>query len=305
MLYAAEKAAAQSEYGALELTSSSSPPLGWSNTTRTSITESSCRTYDADQNEHHRPYCHHCRDFAPTWHDLVETLGPASEPKGFHFAQVDCAANGDLCKAHGVKYYPSLFLYVGGELYDEYEGKRTLEALTAYVDGNMPGKVVWVDDDDDAPVAIAPSTTSAPATSVAPPTKPKGKNRMELKVVGEGAKEPTALELLMGTVASADAPSVVPSHTSISLTPLSEPEPTPAAPRPAFRAQLFVEEQKREAPSDAPDGTVHVLEADEVAAVKAKGAGPAFVKYFAPWCVVVARDRGSLALHVLMSPSSR
>lgn len=258
-----------------------------SSTTRTSHHRLPSQA-SANPKHSHSPYCHHCRDFAPTWRDLVDTLSPASEPKGFHFAQVDCAANGDLCKAHGVKFYPALFLYVGGELYDEYEGKRTMEALTAYVDENMPGKVVWIDDDESTTVSSATSEAEVKATKEV--GKPKGKDRMVLKVVGDTAKEPTALELLMGAPSAVVVPPPVPSHTSTTLTPPSVSESTPAAPtppRPAFIAQqLYVEEQKRETPSDAPDGTVHVLEADEVAAVKAKGAGPAFVKFFAPWCAL-------------------
>jgi Thioredoxin len=43
--------------------------------------------------EHYSPYCHHCRDFAPTWTKLVEDIGSLEDP-GISFAQVNCATHG-------------------------------------------------------------------------------------------------------------------------------------------------------------------------------------------------------------------
>ncbi len=43
--------------------------------------------------EHFSPYCHHCRDFAPTWERLAKDVEGNPNP-GIHLAQVDCAAYG-------------------------------------------------------------------------------------------------------------------------------------------------------------------------------------------------------------------
>ncbi|BGP39429.1 hypothetical protein JCM10450v2_003382 [Rhodotorula kratochvilovae] len=90
--------------------------------------------------EHYSPYCSHCKAFAPKWKELVDTYTDAASAHDFHFAQVDCAANGDLCHAHDVKYYPSIFLYKDGAFAEEFTERRTLEALGKYVEENYPVK---------------------------------------------------------------------------------------------------------------------------------------------------------------------
>ncbi|GAA6057492.1 hypothetical protein JCM3770_000583 [Rhodotorula araucariae] len=90
--------------------------------------------------EHYSPYCSHCKAFAPKWKELVDTYKDPASAHDFHFAQVDCAANGDLCHSHDVKYYPSIFLYKDGAFADEFTDKRTLEALGKYVEDNYPVK---------------------------------------------------------------------------------------------------------------------------------------------------------------------
>lgn len=46
--------------------------------------------------EHFSPYCHHCRQFAPTWEKLVQE-NEAAPGSGIHLAQVNCAVNGGAC----------------------------------------------------------------------------------------------------------------------------------------------------------------------------------------------------------------
>ncbi|KAL8277874.1 hypothetical protein RQP46_009693 [Phenoliferia psychrophenolica] len=244
--------------------------------------------------EHYSPYCGHCRQFAPTWKDLVDTLGNAATSRGFGFAQVDCAANGDLCKAHDVKFYPALFLYVAGEQTEEYKGTRTLEELTKFVMEHMPPEQSdWVNDDG-GPEDIAAKSANAVVVEDDEETKSvvekvKGKERLVLAIVEEDSEdEPTALELLVGHRSAIVEPTPFASTTT--LTPPSEPSVAPATDptklKLQFVAQPRAEDQKRESPAnDGADGTVHVLyEVDDLAMMKAKGAGPAFVKFYAPWC---------------------
>ncbi|SCZ97875.1 BZ3501_MvSof-1269-A2-R1_Chr7-2g09346 [Microbotryum saponariae] len=87
--------------------------------------------------EHYSPYCHHCRSFAPKWKELYDLKRVPTTSQNFYFAQVDCAANGDLCHLNNVKYYPSIFLYHHGVFIEEYSGKRAVFDLDQYIDRHM------------------------------------------------------------------------------------------------------------------------------------------------------------------------
>ncbi|KAI0665820.1 hypothetical protein C8Q78DRAFT_933526, partial [Trametes maxima] len=55
--------------------------------------------------KHFSPYCGHCRNFAPTWKQLVEPTESKPDP-GIHLARVNCAVNGDLCRKNGIDGLP-------------------------------------------------------------------------------------------------------------------------------------------------------------------------------------------------------
>ncbi len=165
----------------------------------------------------------------------------------FHFAQVDCAANGDLCHQNGVKYYPSIYLYVNGEHFDEYSGKRTIDALNQYIDDNLPAKVSWGEDDGEEGVTKAEGVKDGEEDSFAiqtsSPDAPEGKGELD---VGGPKLDETRM-----VVQVAD---------------------------PATKG-------KAERDANAADGLVHVGGPDEINALRSgesKGAG--FVKFYAPWC---------------------
>ena len=54
---------------------------------------------------------------------------------------VDCTADGntnrELCSAHGVNGFPTLNIYKDGQKADEYNGKRDLEDLVAFVEKQL------------------------------------------------------------------------------------------------------------------------------------------------------------------------
>ncbi|TFK64723.1 protein disulfide isomerase [Pluteus cervinus] len=81
--------------------------------------------------EHFSPYCHHCKEFKPTWDQLVEYT--ESSGMGITLAQVDCSVHGDLCDANGVKGYPQMTLFKDGQLVEHYKGRRDLDILTAFL----------------------------------------------------------------------------------------------------------------------------------------------------------------------------
>ncbi|KAF2636916.1 thioredoxin-like protein [Massarina eburnea CBS 473.64] len=72
------------------------------------------------------PWCHHCQAMAPNW------LQMAREMKGkLNIGEVNCEAEKHLCKDAGVKGYPSLLFFRGGERI-EYHGMRGLGDLIDY-----------------------------------------------------------------------------------------------------------------------------------------------------------------------------
>ncbi|KAI0666173.1 thioredoxin-domain-containing protein [Trametes maxima] len=85
--------------------------------------------------EHFSPYCGHCRNFAPTWKQLVEQTESKPDP-GIHLAQVNCAVNGDLCRKNGIDGYPQMNLYRNGKYVETFKKSRTIEILTAYLDAH-------------------------------------------------------------------------------------------------------------------------------------------------------------------------
>ncbi|KAI0765574.1 thioredoxin-domain-containing protein [Irpex lacteus] len=82
--------------------------------------------------EHFSPYCGHCRQFAPTWEQLVEENQKQDDP-GIHLAQVNCAVDGDLCKENGVDGYPQMNLYKDGEFVEKWRQARDIEKLREYL----------------------------------------------------------------------------------------------------------------------------------------------------------------------------
>lgn len=82
--------------------------------------------------EHFSPYCHHCRDFAPTWTQLVEDTKNALDP-GIHLAQINCLVYGDLCEENKIGYFPQLNLYRNGEFVEIFGGARDYDALLEYI----------------------------------------------------------------------------------------------------------------------------------------------------------------------------
>lgn len=57
------------------------------------------------------PYCHHCKDFYPTWEQTYKEFHDEMEELGVSMRQVDCVESGDLCMQQEVFFYPNLRLY--------------------------------------------------------------------------------------------------------------------------------------------------------------------------------------------------
>ncbi|CAN9108530.1 unnamed protein product [Alternaria alternata] len=74
------------------------------------------------------PWCHHCQALAPTWANLARQM------KGkLNVGEVNCDAEKKLCKAAGVRGYPTMLFFQGGERI-EYSGLRGLGDLLDYAE---------------------------------------------------------------------------------------------------------------------------------------------------------------------------
>jgi len=87
------------------------------------------------------PWCGHCKRLAPTWEKLAEEY---KDVEGVKIGHVDCTAgnneNRGLCDGQGVNGFPTLNIYKDGEKVEEYNGKRDLSDLKAFVDTHVKGK---------------------------------------------------------------------------------------------------------------------------------------------------------------------
>lgn len=96
------------------------------------------------------PYCGHCKKFAPTWQTLYEyyyTDDPVPQSQGsdndlnsftryydFHFAKVDCVANGDACAAMDIGSFPTIVLFKDGEKVNKHTGAQNLAFMSNWVE---------------------------------------------------------------------------------------------------------------------------------------------------------------------------
>lgn len=154
----------------------------------------------------------------------------------------------------------------------------------------MPGTVVWLDEngkrEDPKKEVVKVEELGGIAGEVA---KAEAK-AIVLDLVEEETKQ--ASSTAPGVAASSQTP---PAATSTGVAIKLEPSRM-AGPPPAFVKQIVdrVEEEKRdEIAGPRPDGKVHVLVGtDEIQAAKA---GPAFIKFYAPWFVLSTSRDGAFA----------
>jgi protein disulfide-isomerase len=72
------------------------------------------------------PWCHHCQAMAPSWFAMARDMQGR-----LNVGEVNCEVERRLCKDVGVKGYPTLIYFQGGERI-EYEGLRGLGDLISY-----------------------------------------------------------------------------------------------------------------------------------------------------------------------------
>lgn len=102
------------------------------------------------------PYCHHCKAFAPTWQTLYEfyyTSDPVPASKestdpdsslnsftryyDYHFAKVDCVANGDACANKEIHSFPTIVLFKDGKEVKKNVGAKDLAWMSDFVEETL------------------------------------------------------------------------------------------------------------------------------------------------------------------------
>ena len=102
------------------------------------------------------PWCGHCKHLAPIWDTLADKFAAKNQ---IHVAKVDCTVHHDLCTSQGVRGFPTLIGFSGGNSREgvAYQGVRTLDALSEWLETNAPPAVP-------SPIASV-ATSSAPAVA--------------------------------------------------------------------------------------------------------------------------------------------
>ncbi|OOF90762.1 hypothetical protein ASPCADRAFT_211715 [Aspergillus carbonarius ITEM 5010] len=75
------------------------------------------------------PWCGHCKALAPKYEEAAKEL----KTKNIPLVKVDCTAEEDLCRDHGVEGYPTLKIFRGVDSSKPYQGARQTESIVSYM----------------------------------------------------------------------------------------------------------------------------------------------------------------------------
>ncbi|KAL2872457.1 putative disulfide isomerase [Aspergillus lucknowensis] len=215
------------------------------------------------------PTCPHCAAVAPTWQTLYEyyyTSDPLSSASAkssktqslnsfdgfydFHFASMNCLAYGDLCKRLDVAYFPTFSFYHNGKQVEQYEGKKSMEGLSEYIEeklesirpGSRPAKGVRLPE----PGAKGVDTNAEPETPASKDKDPEAGTK-----AGEKHNEQAA-----------------------QLTSENAPDEKGSTPKPKPKAKAPVN----------PQGISVPLTAESFQRLVTPSDTPWFIKFYVPWC---------------------
>jgi len=235
----------------------------------------------------------------------------------FNFAQVDCASNGDLCHQHGVKYYPSIFLYEDGKFKEEFVDKRSVEELGRYVERNWrepkslaPEEQVGMGEvRENGKTATRPRPVKGAEKARLPKLHLTDDEEVDNRGHGTASEEQggkpydallqdasSKVEALLRPTKQTQQPVTPKLLDIVTSTPTSINDSSPPTTRLVPQLLAQQPETKRSAEAEGspvtaeweksrgvPDGTVKLLKKEDADRFKDQEAGPSFVKFYAPW----------------------
>ncbi|ELU16122.1 hypothetical protein CAPTEDRAFT_168943 [Capitella teleta] len=89
--------------------------------------ESAIADYGVALVKFYAPWCGHCKKLAPEFERASSVL--ASDDPPVALVKVDCTTETKICQKHGVSGYPTLKIFRGGELAEDYNGPRDADGI--------------------------------------------------------------------------------------------------------------------------------------------------------------------------------
>lgn len=190
----------------------------------------------------------------------------------FHFASMNCLAYRDLCIKLDVKYFPTFALYHDGELVEQYQGTKSMEGLSKFLEEKLE--------------LIRPGSRSPNGVKLPEPGAKKFDMSAEPEVSEAKDKDPVAGAKAgekhneqVAQLAEKNGEEKKPGAGSQAQTPNEKPE------KPKEKPQI-PKEKPKEKPSVIynPQGTSVPLTAESFQKFVTRSRDPWFVKFYAPWC---------------------
>lgn len=211
--------------------------------------------------KHFSPQCPHCKKMAPIWIQLVDELDGSGPAGDFHFAEVNCLDEPDLCDDHDITAYPQIILYHNGDRVEEYEKATKYKRMKPWIT-KMSFKYG----------APAPASVPAPA-----PAMDKERVREEEQLKKEDVQgNPTAIPPSSLDDRVKESQKIKEMAEALN----KKPEASVQEEGKDFRSVAVEVEQ--DGPKPNPDGTN--VELDDKNFDALTSVGPWFIKYYAPWC---------------------
>ena len=90
------------------------------------------------------PWCGHCKQLAPTYAQVARTVHGDTETFGEKtlVASVDATVHQSLASKYGIQGFPTIKLFVGGKLKQDYSGPRDAASIQDFIKSNRPPQVI-------------------------------------------------------------------------------------------------------------------------------------------------------------------
>ncbi|KAJ5907542.1 hypothetical protein N7495_000224 [Penicillium taxi] len=228
--------------------------------------------------KHYSPTCGHCRKAAPIYQTLYEyyyTSNPESPASGkpidpkssnsftgyynFHFASINCLAQGDLCQRLKIDAYPKFGFYENGQQKELTTGVRSLEELSKLVEEKLEAKKPGSRPTQGVKL---PEVGANKVDSTAEPDNPVAKDKDPAAGIQAGEKHNELTTNRKPSDGSADSKSGDLTQTKDKAEAKDKPEPAPANPQ----------------------GLSVPLTAESFQKLVTTTQDSWFIKFYAPWC---------------------